>query len=390
MEKLRVGIIGVGNMGSNHLKRFIAGDIKNAELTALCDINKDNLYRFQKDLAENVQYFDDASKLIQSGLVDGVIIATPHYDHPVISIEALNAGLHVFCEKPSGVYTKNVREMNEVAAKSGKAFQVNFVLRTLDVYQKIKELVDNGELGTIKRIVWIITNWYRTQAYFDSGSWRATWAGEGGGTLLNQNPHNLDLFQWIGGMPKRVRASCYFGKNRNIEVEDEATAYFEYDNGAVGLYMTSVSEFPGTNRLEIAGTRGKLVYEDDKLTFYRTTISEEEFNRETKGGFGPIPMWKCDIPFMQSNVNDGQAKMINNWIDVALHGGKLIGPGEEGIHSLMISNGIYLSEWNDDWVDFPIDEEVYYQKLQEKIQNSVFVKQEATNTIVDMNSSFHK
>ena len=390
MEKLRVGIIGVGNMGSNHLKRFISGEIKNAELTALCDINKDNLYRFQNELAENVQYFDNASNLIQSGLVDGVIIATPHYDHPVISIEALNAGLHVFCEKPSGVYTKHVREMNEVAAKSGKAFQVNFVLRTLDVYQKIKELVDSGELGTIKRIVWIITNWYRTQAYFDSGSWRATWAGEGGGTLLNQNPHNLDLFQWIGGMPKRVRASCYFGKNRNIEVEDEATAYFEYDNGAVGLYMTSVSEFPGTNRLEIAGTRGKLVYEEDKLTFYRTTISEEEFNRETKGGFGPIPMWKCDIPFKPSNVNDGQVKMINNWIDVALHGGTLIGPGEEGIYSLMISNGIYLSEWNDDWVDFPIDEDAFYQKLQEKIKTSVFVKQEATNTIVDMDSTFHK
>lgn len=390
MNKFRVGIIGVGNMGSQHLKRFINGKVQNARISALCDINQENLYRFREQLSEDVKYFENADALIQSGLVDGVIIATPHYDHPIISIKAFEAGLHVFCEKPAGVYTKNVRKMNEAAARSGKTFQVNFVLRTNNAYKKIKEIMDNGELGKMKRITWIITNWYRTQAYFNSGGWRATWAGEGGGTLLNQNPHTLDLFQWFGGMPKRVRASCYFGKNRYIEVEDEATAYFEYENGAVGLYMTSVSEFPGTNRLEIAGDRGKLVYEDGKITLYKTEVSEEEFNRETTTVSGPIPMQKYDVEIEEGNQQDGLTQMINNWVDVSLFGGTLIAPGEEGIQSLTLSNGIYLSEWEDSWVEFPINEDQFYDKLQERIQTSTFVKSDVKDQVMDISNTFHK
>lgn len=387
---IRVGIIGTGNMGSNHLKRFMEGKIKNAKVTALCDINRERMYRFKDQLDEDVQYYENASDLIHSGNVDGVIIATPHYDHPVIAIEAFNAGLHVLCEKPAGVYTKNVREMNEAAKKSGKAFQVNFVLRTEDAFKKIKEMMDHNELGKIKRIVWIITDWYRTQGYYNSGTWRATWAGEGGGTLLNQNPHQLDLLQWIGGMPKRVRASCYCGKNRDIEVEDEATAYFEYENGAVGLYMTSVSEFPGTNRLEIAGDRGKLVYENDKITFYRTTVSEEEYNKDLTRTFGAIPMWKCDVEYTTEDPEDRLPKMINNWVDAALNGTELIAPGEEGINSLLISNAIYLSSWNDNWVEIPFDEDEFYDKLQERIAKSTYVKQAVVERTVDISASFHK
>lgn len=374
----RVGVIGVGNMGSSHVREFLGGKIRDAKITALCDVDKEHLYRFKEQFGDEIAYFENASDLIHSGTVDGIIIATPHYDHPVIAIEAFEAGLHVLCEKPAGVYTKKVREMNEAAKKSGKAFQIDFLLRTYAPYRKIKELIDQKELGEIKRIVWIITDWYRTQAYFNSGGWRGTWAGEGGGTLLNQNPHQLDLFQWIGGMPKRLRASCYFGKNRDIEVEDEACAYFEYESGAVGVYMTSVSEFPGTNRLEIAGDRGKIVYENGKITFYRTTVSEKEFNKTTKTGTGPIPLWTCDVGYDEYQVEDSLAEMINNWIDAAQNGAELIAPGYEGINSLSISNAIYLSAWNDGWVDFPVDEDVFYEKLQEKIKTSTFVKQNVT------------
>lgn len=390
MDKLRVGIIGVGGMGSGHMRRFINGEIKNAVVTAVCDINEEHLYKFKKDLPEDVQYFTDSNELIHSGLVDGVLIATPHYDHPLIAMEALKADLHVLSEKPVGVFTKNVRELNELAAKSGKAFQVNFVLRTLNCYKKIKELIDNNELGNLKRITWIITTWYRGQAYYDSGDWRATWAGEGGGTLLNQNPHNLDLFQWFAGMPERVRGMCYFGKNRDIEVEDEATAYFEFANGATGLYVTSVSEYPGTNRLEIVGSRGKIVYEDDKIMFYRTEITEEQFNKESKTGTGAMPMWKCEVQYQPNGVYEGHAEIINNWVDVALHGGKLMAPGEEGINSLMISNGVYLSTWNDDWVNFPFDEDNFYEKLQEKIKTSVYVKKNVKKVDIDLNETFQR
>jgi len=386
---LRVGIIGVGSMGSAHLQHFIDGVIKNAKLTALCDINDNNLYRLKERLSSDVKYFNNSTELIKSGLVDGVIIATPHYDHPTIAIEAFKADLHVLCEKPVGVYTKNIHELNKVAKESGKAFQVDFVMRTSNAFKKIKELVDNNELGELKRIVWIITDWYRTQNYFNSGGWRATWAGEGGGTMLNQNPHQLDLLQWIGGMPKSVWSSCYFGKNRDIEVEDEATAYFEYENGAVGVYMTSVSEFPGTNRLEIAGDKGKLVYENNKITFYRTTIGEKEFNETTKQCFGPIPMWECDVKFDDDKDKDRVGEMINNWVDVALNGGELIAPGYEGINSLILSNAMYLSAWKDCRIDLPFNEDEFCDILQEKIKNSTF-KKEVNERIMSTESSFHK
>jgi len=385
---LRVGIIGVGNMGSFHLGNFIKGNIKNAKITAVCDINEEHLYKQKDNLDADVQYFTNSDDLINSGLCDGVIIATPHYFHPTISIKALNAGLHVFCEKPAGVYTKNVREMNEVALKSGKVFQVNFVMRNLNSFKKIKEMVDGGELGELKRIVWILTNWYRTQAYYDSGTWRATWAGEGGGTLLNQNPHQLDLMQWLFGMPDKIRGFCYFGKHRNIEVEDEATAYMEYPNGAVGLYMTSVGEFPGTNRLEVSGDKGKLVFENGKITFYRLSVSEKEFNKETKTIDGPIPMEKIDVEYEENDVGDCQADMINNWVAAAVSGAKLIAPGEEGINSLSLSNAMYLSTWNDDWVTLPFDEDEFLEKLQTKIDTSTFVKKDAVKT--DMDLGFHK
>lgn len=386
----RVGIIGVGNMGSLHLANIVTGKVKNAKVTAVCDIDEKNLYQHKDKLDDDVLYFKDSSELIKSGTVDGVVIATPHYDHPIIAIEAFRAGLHVFCEKPAGVFTKNVREMNEVAQGSGKAFQVNFVNRTSDTFKKIKELIDNDELGKIKRVTWIITNWYRSQSYFNSGGWRATWAGEGGGTLINQNPHQLDLLQWIVGMPKRIRGFCYFGKNRDIEVEDEATAYMEFENGATGIYTTSVSEFPGTNRLEIAGSRGKIVLENDKITFYRTTVSEEEFNKAKDAPpFGPIPMWECNIPHEPHDLDEGQAQMISNWVLAAENGAELICPGYEGIKSLSLSNAMYLSTWNDDWVELPIDEDKYYEKLQEKIKNSKFKKKEATGMKVNMGASFN-
>ena len=385
---VRVGIIGVGNMGSFHLNNFINGKITNAKITALCDVNEEHLYKHKDKLGEDVKYFTDADELIRSGLVDGVVIATPHYFHPELSIKALNAGLHVFCEKPAGVYTKNVHEMNEVAQKSGKVFQVNFVMRNLNSFKKIKELIDAGELGELKRIVWMLTNWYRTQAYYDSGTWRATWAGEGGGTLLNQNPHQLDLMQWLFGMPNKIRGFCYFGKHRNIEVEDEATAYMEYDNGAIGLYMTSVGEFPGTNRLEVSGDKGKLVFENGKITFYKLSVSEKEFNSQTTSIDGPIPMEKIDVQYEENDLVDCQANMISNWAAAILSGEKLIAPGEEGVNSLSLSNAMYLSTWNDDWVTLPFDEDEFLEKLKIKIETSTFVKNDAVK--IDLDLGFHK
>ncbi|MBP1961253.1 Gfo/Idh/MocA family protein [Paenibacillus aceris] len=385
MEKVRIGIIGLGNMGTGHAKYLVNNEVKGAELTAICEFRADRLEWAKENLGEGIQLFDNLDTFLNSGVIDSVLIATPHYDHPEVAIKAFKAGLHVLCEKPAGVYTKQVRQMNEAAQASGKVFSMMYNQRTNPLYKKLKDLVSSGELGEIRRTNWIITNWYRSQSYYDSGGWRATWAGEGGGVLINQDPHQLDLWQWtIDMMPKRVRAFCYFGKHRNIEVEDDVTAFVEYENGATGLFVTTTGEAPGTNRFEISGDRGKIVIEDGKLTFWRLRVSEREFNETFKGGFGQPECWKIDIPIEGKETS--HKGITQNFVDAILHGTPLVAPGEEGIKGLMLSNAMLLSTWTDNWVDLPIDEELFEQHLQDKIKNST-VNKEAGFTTFDVSAS---
>lgn len=368
MSVVRLGIIGLGNMGKGHIGYMQRGEVKGVQLAAVSDSAEPGQLWAKENLGD-VPLFDDPHAMMDSGLIDAVLIATPHYSHPELAIAAFQRNLHVLCEKPAGVYTKQVREMNEAAARTDVKFSMMYNQRTNPLYQKLKDLVDSGELGEIRRTNWIITNWYRSQSYYDSGTWRATWEGEGGGVLINQDPHQLDLWQWtINMMPKRVRAFCYFGKHRNIEVEDDVTAFVEYENGATGVFVTSTGEAPGTNRLEISGDRGKVVIEDNKLTFWRLRVSEREFNATYKGGFGSPECWKCDIPV--HGTNPDHKGIMQNFVNAILHGEELIAPGVEGIKGLMISNAMHLSTWTDNWVDLPIDEDLYYSFLQQKIAES--------------------
>ncbi|MBW8350688.1 Gfo/Idh/MocA family oxidoreductase [Bacillus sp. IITD106] len=386
MDQVRIGIIGMGNMGSAHAKNIFDDHVKDAILTAICDERQDRIQWAENMFGNKVQRFNSYDDFFANADIDGVIIATPHYDHPSLAIKAFKRGLHVLSEKPAGVYTKNVREMNEAAVESGKVFGMMFNQRTNPLYQKVRELISSGELGEIKRTNWIITDWYRSQSYYDSGGWRATWAGEGGGVMLNQSPHQLDLWQWTTGlMPKRVRAFSGFGKYHDIEVEDDVTAYVEYENGATGVFITSTGEAPGTNRFEIVGDRGKLVVEDHKLIFFRLRQSEREFNRTYKGGFGEPECWKIDIPIHGKATE--HIGIMNNWVDAILNGAELLAPGEEGIKSLAISNAVYLSSWKDDWVEMPIDEDLYYEKLQKKIEQSTFKKEVNKDITLNVSST---
>lgn len=386
MTILKVGIIGLGNMGTSHAKRLFNREIDGAILTAVCDVREERMVKAREEFGDRVKRFLSIDEFFTDADIDGVIIATPHYDHPPLAIRAFEKGWHVLCEKPAGVYTKNVRLMNEAAAKCGKVFSMMFNQRTNPLYQKMRELIQSGELGEIKRTNWIITDWYRAQSYYDSGGWRATWEGEGGGVMLNQSPHQLDLWQWITGMmPTRIRSFCGFGKYHDIEVEDDVTAYVEYENGATGLFVTSTGEAPGTNRFEVAGDRGKLVIENGNLTFWRLRQSEREFNQTFTGGFGEPECWKIDIPVR--GKNNQHLGILENWVDAILNGAELLAPGEEGIKSLAISNGVYLSSWLDDWVELPIDEDLYYEKLQEKIATSTFRKDTTKDVTLDVSGT---
>jgi predicted dehydrogenase len=376
MEQLRIGILGLGNMGTGHAQYLIQNEVKGAILTAVCDSRQDRLAWAKEQLGEQVRLFDDVEAFYSSGTIDGVIIATPHYAHPELAIQAFQHGLHVLIEKPAGVYTKQVRLMNEAAARSDKVFGIMYNQRTNPLYQKLRDLILSGELGEVRRTNWIITNWYRSQSYYDSGDWRATWAGEGGGVLINQDPHQLDLWQWTTGVKvKRMRAFCYFGKHRNIEVEDDVTAFVEYENGGTGVFVTTTGEAPGTNRFEVSGDRGKIVIEDDKLTFWRLRVPEPEFNRTYRGGFGSPECWKCEIPISSSDGSQHKG-ITQDWTNAILKGTPLLAPGEDGINGLMLSNAMLLSTWIDDWVDFPINEDLFHEHLQERIRNSKAKKTE--------------
>lgn len=385
MDKVRVGIIGIGNIGVSHARHFIQRRVPGAELTAVCDINPQRLEWAEKHLGSDLKRFQSAEEMFAAGCVDAVVIATPHYDHPPLAVAAFEQGLHVLVEKPAGVYTKQVREMNEAAAKSGRVFSMMYNQRTNPLYQKVRDLVQSGEVGELKRVIWIITDWYRPQSYYDSGGWRATWAGEGGGVLLNQCPHQLDLWQWICGMPKRVRAFCYYGKYHDIEVEDDVTAYVEYENGATGLFITTTGETPGTNRLEISGDRGKIVVEGDQLTFWRLRIPERQFNAEYQGGFGRPEAWKCDVP--ADGDYPGHQGVLRNWVDAIRKGTPLLAPGEEGINGLILSNAMHLSDWTDSWIELPFDEDLFYEKLKERIASSTFTKDGGDRTL-DVSGTF--
>ena len=268
MKKVKLGIIGLGNMGSAHSQFILGGQTPEIELSAVAERSLKRREQAKQLLPQGVRIFEEGSALIDSGVCDAVLIATPHYQHPELAIQAFEHGQHVMCEKPAGVYTLAVREMNKAAdAHPHLAFGMMFNQRTNALYRKMHEMINSGQVGEIKRVNWIVTDWYRSQLYYDSGAWRATWAGEGGGVLLNQCPHNLDLLQWLVGLPTRVRAFAHNGKWHDIEVEDDVTAYLEFENGATGVFITSTGDAPGSNRLEVTGTRGRLVCENNSLYF---------------------------------------------------------------------------------------------------------------------------
>ena len=357
-------------MGSSHSKKFLNGDIENGVLTAICDLKTEKMDKVKAlEGADGVATFTDYKEMFASGLIDAVIVAVPHYDHPRLTIEALEAGLHVVCEKPAGVYTKQVKEMNAVAAKSDKLFTMMFNQRTNCVYRKMHEMVANGDVGEIKRINWLITDWYRSQFYYDSGDWRATWKGEGGGVLFNQCPHQLDLLQWVTGMmPKRIHAFCHEGMHHNIEVEDDVTAYAEYENGATAVFITTTGDHPGTNRFEVTGTKGKLIAEGKTLTFYKNKEATDDLIKNSDKGF--VKPDHEVIEFTYEDAGPQHKGVTQAFVNHLIKGTPMIAEGPEGINGLSISNAMMLSSWKNDFVECKNDGEEFWAELQKRIEIS--------------------
>ena len=384
MSKVRLGIIGLGNIGQHHFGYLTAGKVSRAEVVAVSDAVPAKLEKYKP-----LKTFTDGQELLRSGLVDAVIIATPHYQHTTLGIAALNQGLHVMVEKPISAHKADAERLIAAHRQHPKlVFAGMFQLRAEPRYLKIRKLIQNGDLGHIVRMSWIMTDWFRTEAYYASGGWRATWRGEGGGVLLNQCLHNLDAMQWLLGMPARVRSFCQLGRFHNIEVEDNVSAYLEYPNGGTGTFVSSTGEAPGTNRFEIAGTRGKVLLEADKLSFTRNESDMLEFSRTASVGFAKPEVWNVSIPL--ENAPNSHATLMQNFVNAILDGEPLIAPGEEGIHSVELANVMLYSSLIDQTVELPLNSAAYEKKLNELIANSRIEKKVVEVTNDDFTKSFRR
>ena len=368
-EKIRLDIIGIGNMGAAHAKNVAAGKCPDFVLTAVADIKPDRLAWAAAELPASVKRYDSAEALLERGEVDACMICVPHYDHPKYAIACMQRGIHVMVEKPAGVYTKQVREMNEEAKRHPDVvFGMMFNQRTNCIYRKVRELVQSGAYGGFRRTNWIITNWYRPQAYYDSGDWRATWAGEGGGVLLNQCPHQLDLWQWICGMPVSVEAKLSYGLWHDIEVEDDVTAYVKYANGATGVFVTTTGDAHGTNRLEIQLDRARIVVENGKISLLVYEMTEQAFSKTNTEPFATVAASKVEVE--TDGENPQHVGVINAWGGAILRGEPLVADGSEGINGLTLSNAMHLSSWLGREVKLPLDEALFYGELMKRVAGS--------------------
>ena len=386
MDKVRIGIIGMGNMGRFHANDLLDGKVPRGELAAVGSTSPHKLEEYKE---KGVQIFGSGEEMIASGAIDALLIATPHYQHTSLGVAALEAGLHIMVEKPISAHKADAeRLIAAAAARPDQVFGAMFQLRVEPRYQKIRELVQGGELGDLVRVLWIMTDWFRSEAYFQSGGWRAPWKGEGGGVLLNQCLHQLDAMQWITGMPSQVRSHVGIGKWHDIEVEDDVTCYMEFANGASGAFITSSGETPGSNRFEIAGTKGRLILENDTLTLTRNEVPSDEWCKTSKIGFQKPETTVEEIPIPGADA--AHATLMTNFVNAILDGEALIAPGVEGLGSVELANVMVYSGLLNESVDLPMDGEAWEAKLNELIANSTHEKKVVEVSSEDFAASFRK
>ncbi|HCU87163.1 MAG TPA: oxidoreductase [Verrucomicrobiales bacterium] len=386
MDKVRIGIIGMGNMGRFHANDLLEGKVARGELTAVGSTSPHKLEEYKE---KGVQVFGSGEEMIASGAIDALLIATPHYQHTSLGIAALEAGLHIMVEKPISAHKADAERLIAAAvARPELKFGGMFQLRVEPRYQKIRELVQGGELGDLVRVIWVMTDWFRSEAYFQSGGWRATWKGEGGGVLLNQCLHQLDAMQWITGLPSQVRSHVGIGKWHDIEVEDDVTCYMEFANGATGAFITSSGETPGSNRFEIAGTKGRLILENDTLTLTRNEVPSDEWCKTSKIGFQKPETTVEEIPIPGADA--AHATLMTNFVNAILDGEALIAPGVEGLGSVELANVMVYSGLLNESVDLPMDGAAWEAKLNELIANSTHEKKVVEVSSEDFAASFRK
>ena len=363
---VRVGVVGIGGMGGGHAHKLQNGEIPRATLGAVCDANPVHFEKFP-----DAPSFTDFEAMLDSGAIDAVIIATPHYFHTTQAIAALGRNIATLTEKPIAVDKADAQKMIAAWETHKPVFAAMFNQRTNPLYKKLRELIQDGTLGEVRRVTWVVTDWFRTEAYYASGGWRATWGGEGGGVLVNQCPHNLDLFQWLFGMPTSVTSLAKYGKYHDIEVEDEFHAIFDFANNATGTMISTTGESPGVNSLEIATDNGLIQLRDGAIHWAKTEVPVSQWSRESPVAFSSPPRWKVEIPVVKQKGSE-HTEVLINFIDAILDGTPLIAGAQEGIKSVEIANAILYASHLRRTVDLPLESADYAEFLAEKVAGSRF------------------
>lgn len=377
-SRVRLGIAGFGAQGSRYAQLLADGMVPNAEIGAICSRNPAKA-EVVASTYPGVPCYDDYLAMLDSGDVEAVVICGPHYLHPQMGIDALERGIHVLVEKPAGVYTRQVQELIDCAASRPElAFAVMFNQRSNPLYRAVKQIVASGAIGQIRHSSWIITTWWRPQGYYDQSPWRGTWGGEGGGVLVNQAPHQLDLWQWICGMPQSVYAKVGYGFRRDIAVEDEVTVVVDYGEGATGVFITATHDLVGTDRFEILGDDGKIVVENSgtatvtRLTRPERELSEamgtDDVRRLLSGQLDPADYYSTEVIEFPSQGAAQHAGVLENFAAHILDGTPLIAPGPDGIDGVRLANAIHLSSWAGREVSIDFDEGEYLAGLNRRIR----------------------
>jgi predicted dehydrogenase len=375
VEKVRIGVIGTGGIGQIHLGYL--REIERAELTCVCDNRQAVVNAVAKQ--HGVKAFTDPKELIGSGLCDALLIATPHFLHPPIAMAAMNAGLHVLTEKPMAVRASDADGMIAAAQEHKVKLAVMFQQRTDPLWKRAKAVIDSGALGHVHRTC-MMESYFRTQAYYDSGDWRGTWAGEGGGVLLNQAPHGIDCFIWLGGMPGTVLGRTAT-KAHVIEVEDLAMALLSYPNGAVGTLYVSTYEFPQVSLFQFVGDRAVLEMRNGVLRLGNSAPPSGEMLRTSKDPWDiPMDVWtEIEVP----SEPHGHRCITRNFVGAILDGEPLIAPGEEALRSLELANAITVSGTLEKEVKLPLERKLFDELLDAKIKTSkAKKKQKASDRVV--------
>ena len=375
---VRFGVIGIGNIGSQHVKLLQSGKVSGAALAATASRSAPNLDSL-------VPHFTDYKDMIRAAGVDAVLIATPPMNHVQIAGAAIEQGLHVLMEKPIAM-SFHQAEMLLTLVPDQLRFAVMLNQRFHPVYAKLKELLDRDTIGELQRISWTMTTWYRPDIYYQVSRWRGTWPGEGGGLLINQCIHNLDVLQWLVGLPDSITANVSFGKYHDIDVEDEVAAMMTFENGATAMLTASSGEAPGVNRMEIVGDQGMLQIENGEIRVWRASESVRQHSRTTHEMFG---MPKFDVETVNTDDEiDQHAAVLQNFVDSILTDVELLTPGHEGLGSLQLANGILLSAWTGGSIRLPIDADLYEEQLERKIRKASLRTPEDLKVEVDMQKSY--